>query len=48
MIIGITGQVGSYMTEFLLGKGYRAVGTSRTADRGMIQGDSNHILWLHI
>ena len=29
LITGITGQDGSYLAEFLLGKGYRVVGVSR-------------------
>jgi GDPmannose 4,6-dehydratase len=31
MICGITGQDGAYLARFLLGKGYRVVGTSRDA-----------------
>ncbi len=31
LIIGISGQDGSYLSEFLLSKGYRVVGTSRDA-----------------
>src|SRR3989339_55990 len=31
LIIGITGQDGSYLADFLLDKGYRVVGTSRDA-----------------
>lgn len=31
LIIGISGQDGSYLARFLLGKGYRVVGTSRDA-----------------
>ncbi|MCD4722743.1 MAG: GDP-mannose 4,6-dehydratase, partial [Desulfobacula sp.] len=31
LIIGITGQDGSYLADFLLDKGYQVVGTSRDA-----------------
>lgn len=31
LIIGISGQDGSYLADFLLGKGYRVIGTSRDA-----------------
>ncbi len=32
VICGVTGQDGAYLSEFLLSKGYRVVGTSRDAD----------------
>lgn len=32
VICGVTGQDGAYLSEFLLGKGYRVIGTSRDAE----------------
>lgn len=36
LITGITGQDGSYMAEFLLGKGYRIVGVTRDLSRAVL------------
>ncbi len=38
LIIGITGQDGSYLTQLLLSKGYQVYGTSRDADTAMFSG----------
>ena len=35
LITGISGQDGSYLTEFLLGKGYRVIGTTRDPRRAL-------------
>ena len=38
LVLGCTGQDGSYMTKYLLGKGYEVVGTSRSTQKNI----SNH------
>jgi GDPmannose 4,6-dehydratase len=38
LIVGVGGQDGSYLAEYLLGHGYRVVGTSRDAAAGRFEG----------
>jgi GDPmannose 4,6-dehydratase len=38
LIVGVTGQVGSYLARFLLGKGYSVHGTSRDAALARVEG----------
>lgn len=38
LIIGVSGQDGSYLAQYLLSKGYEVYGTSRDSDRSSFQG----------